>query len=434
MSSTLATKHCHPLRFIVLSGVLLILVSLLFIHPCSSSSPLPPSSPPSPSSSPTIQKIQQLQQKPSTPVSTSQQQQHEQHELQQLLLLLYTHVRQSYDWMERMLQVITVSLTNMFALPALFICYSNGMYGQIVIGFMTLLTSTLYHTCETLRIKIWGMNDGKWHRLDNVFIILSIQQIIVYMLLNDHVKFIDHHSDGHNDDDHSDDDTTTTLITRQKKSEIKLLEKHVQSERNYGQWLQWFGLAHCLTCQEKSPWNEYYTYTPIVTLLIMALIRFIYTGFFKRINRLSSQKNRDTTTSTAYCLRPRYYWKRIALSFICLLIAIAFFVMGLDDDNDFIQLNIVDQILPFILSRYSSKNSHSVAMDATKLTGDAFWSQYQRSKPVLRVWRIYHGLWHVFISFSFFCLYYSKKTFESEKTRRQQQRTRTTTDKAIKQD
>ena len=145
-----------------------------------------------------------------------------------------------------------------------------------------------------------------------------------------------------------------------------MLEKHVQSERNYGQWLQWFGLAHCLACQEKSPWNEYYTYTPIVTLLIMAMIRFIYTGFFKRINRLSSQKNRDNTTSTAYCLRPRYYWKRIALSFICLLIAIAFFVIGLDDENDFVQLNIVDQILPFILSRYTSNNSHSVAMEDRK--------------------------------------------------------------------
>jgi len=36
------------------------------------------------------------------------------------------------------------------------------------VGTFAILVSSLYHFCEPTGLQIYGMNDGQWHRLDNI--------------------------------------------------------------------------------------------------------------------------------------------------------------------------------------------------------------------------------------------------------------------------
>mmetsp|Transcript_27319 Transcript_27319/g.81950 ORF Transcript_27319/g.81950 Transcript_27319/m.81950 type:complete len:276 (+) Transcript_27319:255-1082(+) len=44
------------------------------------------------------------------------------------------------------------------------------------------LTSTLYHYCDTFRVSVFGMNAGNWHRLDNVFAVVSSVALVPLLM------------------------------------------------------------------------------------------------------------------------------------------------------------------------------------------------------------------------------------------------------------
>jgi predicted membrane channel-forming protein YqfA (hemolysin III family) len=136
------------------------------------------------------------------------------------------------------------------------------------------------------------------------------------------------------------------------------MKAHVKNERKMAQLFRFMGLAHCLTCQEKAPWDEYYTYLPICTIFICCVLRFIFNGKH---------------------YRPSYDWKKMLCGLLCMLIATYFFVIGLDERNDYIEI------------------------------------PHSKSNRNLKVWRINHGLWHVFVSIAFFFFYYAKREFHKEK-------------------
>jgi Protein of unknown function (DUF3522) len=52
------------------------------------------------------------------------------------------------------------------------------MYCEGVIGVFTVLTSVFYHLAETLRRSFLGMSAGQWHRLDNVFALLTFNGLV----------------------------------------------------------------------------------------------------------------------------------------------------------------------------------------------------------------------------------------------------------------
>lgn len=64
--------------------------------------------------------------------------------------------------------------------------------------------------------------------------------------------------------------------------------------------------------QEKSPWEEVYTIVPFVTWLTIPFINHIF--FLRRL--------------------PRYDWKNFILGMGSLAVAVPFFIVGLDDEND----------------------------------------------------------------------------------------------------
>ncbi|CAK8990986.1 Aurora kinase B (Aurora 1) (Aurora- and IPL1-like midbody-associated protein 1) (AIM-1) (Aurora/IPL1-related kinase 2) (ARK-2) (Aurora-related kinase 2) (STK-1) (Serine/threonine-protein kinase 12) (Serine/threonine-protein kinase 5) (Serine/threonine-protein kinase aurora-B) [Durusdinium trenchii] len=77
---------------------------------------------------------------------------------------------------------ITV-LSNASGLPAVWHTLSTNKPFPAVIGSATVVFSTLYHLADTIDDRFGGMTEGNWHRLDNIFAILSFVSLQVYMLV-----------------------------------------------------------------------------------------------------------------------------------------------------------------------------------------------------------------------------------------------------------
>lgn len=81
--------------------------------------------------------------------------------------------------------------THLALLPLIWICWRLRYWDFLVVGVATFVTSILYHICEVFEAKacyghhsryLLRMTCGQWHRLDNVFAILSLQLLCVHLL------------------------------------------------------------------------------------------------------------------------------------------------------------------------------------------------------------------------------------------------------------
>ncbi len=76
-------------------------------------------------------------------------------------------------------------------LPSLYAMARLGDGAMLGCSAATLVTSVLYHLCEVMNnkscfsgrsnVRLFGMTDGNWHRLDNVFAITSLQLLCLYL-------------------------------------------------------------------------------------------------------------------------------------------------------------------------------------------------------------------------------------------------------------
>jgi hypothetical protein len=198
--------------------------------------------------------------------------------------------------LERTMQLFTVVLTNLVGLPAMFVCIRREFYPEAIIGGMCLLTSTFYHVTQTAQFSIWNMNDGQWHRLDNVFVILTCQGLAYFLVF------------------------ATTVEQTSYADNIESLEYHTPHflhEQRVMNMFRWFGLAFCLTCQERAPWDVTFTIIPIIIPALLATLRmFLF---------------------VPKALRPRYN-KLLLRASILFLCSVFFFVLGLDDANDYVRI------------------------------------------------------------------------------------------------
>lgn len=80
--------------------------------------------------------------------------------------------------------------THAAMLSSLYISIRLRQTAMATVGGSTLLVSLLYHVAEVMntpacfpssRRLIWGLDDGRWHRLDNVFAIISLQLLCVHL-------------------------------------------------------------------------------------------------------------------------------------------------------------------------------------------------------------------------------------------------------------
>ncbi|KAL0490385.1 CA4 [Acrasis kona] len=211
-----------------------------------------------------------------------------------------------YSWKtlftsKQFLQSLTVVVTNGFIAPLIIECYHAEHYTEVVIGFMTFLTSVCYHVCEALRMRIWDMNDGNWHRLDNVFIVLSAQNLLYYIFFALEAR-----------------DTAIWDNPEEMKNHEKEHLEHFKKEERVHNLFRWVGLAFCLTCQEKAPWKIFYTILPIALPGACAMLRMVI------------------LVPRQY--KPRYNWRAMFTAMALLGIGVIFFVFGLDEKKDYLRI------------------------------------------------------------------------------------------------
>jgi predicted membrane channel-forming protein YqfA (hemolysin III family) len=219
---------------------------------------------------------------------------------------------------EEFIQSMTTVISNGFQLPMVFICLRSQFYFEAIIGFCVFVTSTLYHAGETHQIKILGMNPGQWHRLDNIFAIMSVNALFFGLFSAIEGNQLRNARTGEK----------ISNSSREAQAHFKKMQKRMEIMR-------WASMCFAIWCQEKAPWKEMFTIIPIVIPSLLAI-------FFYVLDEI----------------KPIYNLKWLLAGISLMGCAIGAFAIGLDDEND--------------------------------------WC------------RIYHGLWHTFVSSSFFCLFQSK--------------------------
>ncbi|CAD8133704.1 unnamed protein product [Paramecium octaurelia] len=134
-------------------------------------------------------------------------------------------------------------LSNFATVPALYVVKKQNMIYQFYIGIFTLLTSFMYHTLESFDCSYFIIEEGGWHRLDNIGSITCFQMLFTQL------------------------------------SDFQNLE--------FETILNYFGLLVTMICQAKSPWDLNYTIGPI---LLQALICLLVILKRKRLPKLIKAK------------------------------------------------------------------------------------------------------------------------------------------------
>jgi len=138
-----------------------------------------------------------------------------------------SHSKYGYNTGEQLIMLLTTGVTNVMGLPVTIYLYRMQRYFEAFIGVFTVFTSFMYHSVESVD-TVFFLDEGQWHRLDNIGAITGFMMIFVYLMDNR-----DHYLD------------------------LQLL----------------LGcLFIAILAQEKDPWNLFYTIVPICMACIAWLV------------------------------------------------------------------------------------------------------------------------------------------------------------------
>lgn len=184
---------------------------------------------------------------------------------------------------EQALMFFLTGLTNFCGIPALYMIYKKKLYFQLHIGLFTMITSFMYHSMESLDVQKFYLTVGGWHKLDNIGSIMCFIILMVYYMdnlqLNEHGEYTSppsSHSDMH---------------------------------------LNMVGLFIVLLMQTNHPWHLENTVVPILIFVGLCVVK----NLLVRKARFNS-----------------YYLK---IGGFMQIIAIVFFVRGLDETTDYLRMH-----------------------------------------------------------------------------------------------
>eukprot|EP01084_Bolivina_argentea_P018752 34891_1 len=178
---------------------------------------------------------------------------------------------------ERMILMIATAVSNLPIIYSLAKIAGRQSNFHAFIGWFTMFISICYHCCEALPSQEFILHEGSWHRLDNVGAITSYSLLMIYLIDMSHYPNLR---------------ACFELVT--------------------------FGIV--LITQEKAPWKLINTLMPIGFWSSIALIR--HTGCF-----------------LMYGMKPNYHLTNFKIGWSVMLVAIYFFVKGLDEKNDYLRLH-----------------------------------------------------------------------------------------------
>ena len=84
--------------------------------------------------------------------------------------------------------VLVTAITNFATFPILSLLYNRQQDFEFIIGLFTLITSFMYHFCESISSRVY-LSIGEWHRLDNIGSImcfcmfLSLCHLYIYIYI-----------------------------------------------------------------------------------------------------------------------------------------------------------------------------------------------------------------------------------------------------------
>mmetsp|Transcript_29042 Transcript_29042/g.69302 ORF Transcript_29042/g.69302 Transcript_29042/m.69302 type:complete len:245 (+) Transcript_29042:39-773(+) len=131
------------------------------------------------------------------------------------------------DWELQATALVNMA-SNLCMLPAIVRIWQQELRWEAVSACLSVLTSLLYHLCETTGMTFFSMNDGQWHRLDNIGAVICFTNLFIYL------------------------------------SDIRDVAKD--------QYTKFSFLALVLILQERGPWELKHTVWPIVLSLFVPLI------------------------------------------------------------------------------------------------------------------------------------------------------------------
>jgi len=151
------------------------------------------------------------------------------------------HSKYGYTPMEQFLMLIVTGITNFATIPTIIHIYRRKMYFESSISLLTLCSSFLYHSMDSVDVINLFLTDLQWHRIDNIGSIQFFIMLMVYLM------------DNQNPD--------------------------IDLQMNF------VGLFVALICQEKSPWDIEYTLFPILSYLLMAFLVCLFRKRKPKYNR-----------------------------------------------------------------------------------------------------------------------------------------------------
>eukprot|EP00386_Alphamonas_edax_P012234 GDKI01038287.1.p1 GENE.GDKI01038287.1~~GDKI01038287.1.p1 ORF type:complete len:261 (-),score=35.41 GDKI01038287.1:336-1118(-) len=173
------------------------------------------------------------------------------------------------------LQCIFSGVTNICMLPSIIRSYQSGYTFEATIGIFTMITSSIYHFTQTLECTFLGVDEGKWHQMDNVFALCNFCFVV---------------------------------------AEIAPVRTRVGRELWHSVCVGVIVIA-----QIMKPWDVRYTIGPLLAAALFSLCHFIYLA----------RKDK----------RPKFDTWQSVMALLSLCGAIFFFIRGLDDHNDWLRLN-----------------------------------------------------------------------------------------------
>jgi len=179
-------------------------------------------------------------------------------------LLLPPHSRRRHP----VIMFLVTACTNLSMLPCVRMLHRTGRYWEASVGAFTCFTSFMYHTADSLHQRLW-LSEGMWHRLDNVGSIVGMGILCLYF--------------------------------------ASITDPAAWAYANFGY------LALVLVLQEVAPWDERFTFGPILLCAAYLLLRL---------------------ATDAPASRPAVHWPNLRRGLALLAVAFAFFVRALDDEHD----------------------------------------------------------------------------------------------------
>eukprot|EP01061_Rhynchopus_euleeides_P041776 TRINITY_DN73040_c0_g1_i1.p1 TRINITY_DN73040_c0_g1~~TRINITY_DN73040_c0_g1_i1.p1 ORF type:complete len:243 (+),score=71.03 TRINITY_DN73040_c0_g1_i1:62-730(+) len=178
---------------------------------------------------------------------------------------------------EKILQLLIVAGTNAAGIPCAVRCFRHACFFEMWMGAGAVAVSVLYHTAEVWRQPLLGMTDGQWHRLDNVFAIMSFVSLMLFLMDN--------------------------------------------KNRAFDDFLRWGFIVLVTWAQERGPWILFYTVAPVVLAALLCLGKYVVTLSLPTYLKLPEQRRifRNATATLA--------------------VSLYFFYKGLDETQDYLRLH-----------------------------------------------------------------------------------------------